>query len=77
MQDALSLHDACVVMKPHEPTQKGPQRPSTRRPNTAPPAAPRVRSTDLLGTANEVEIQHGDALYRLRLTALGKLILTK
>ncbi|NDW06500.1 hemin uptake protein HemP [Jiella sp. 40Bstr34] len=31
----------------------------------------------LLGEAREVEIHHGDAVYRLRLTKAGKLILTK
>lgn len=38
---------------------------------------PRVSSASLLRGGRELEIQHGDALYRLRLTALGKLILTK
>jgi len=37
----------------------------------------RWRSTELLGSAQEVEIEHGQAVYRLRQTALGKLILTK
>jgi len=37
----------------------------------------RWRSTELLGSAQEIEIEHGQAVYRLRLTALGKLILTK
>jgi len=27
--------------------------------------------------ASEVEIQHGEAIYRLRITSLGKLLLTK
>ena len=47
---------------------------------SAPAAAPtsrRWRSTDLFGPAHEVEIEHGQAVYRLRLTSLGKLILTK
>lgn len=38
---------------------------------------PRTSSDALLRGARELEIQHGDALYRLRLTAQGKLILTK
>lgn len=38
---------------------------------------PRTTSAALLQGARELEIQHGDALYRLRLTAQGKLILTK
>ncbi len=37
----------------------------------------RWRSIELFGTDSEVEIQHGEAIYRLRQTALGKLILTK
>lgn len=58
-----------------------------------PPAAPRERShqpsaalqppprrwnsTELLADGPLAEIAHGDQVYRLRLTALGKLILTK
>ncbi len=34
-------------------------------------------STDLLGTRTEIQIDHHGAIYRLRVTALGKLILTK
>lgn len=44
------------------------------------PAAikPRVINTDeLFAGAREVWIQHGDQQYRLRITAAGKLILTK
>jgi hemin uptake protein HemP len=41
------------------------------------PARKRVSSEALLGNQREIEIQHGAQLYRLRLTALGKLILTK
>jgi hemin uptake protein HemP len=41
------------------------------------PAARRWRSTELFGPAQEIEIEHGQAVYRLRLTSLGKLILTK
>ncbi len=40
-------------------------------------ARPTLDSADLFGGGNEVHIVHGDALYRLRRTALGKLILTK
>lgn len=47
-----------------------------------PPTQPAVaqrrwRSRELFGQAQEVEIEHGGSVYRLRLTALGKLILTK
>lgn len=37
----------------------------------------RLSSTQLLDGANEVEIEHRGAMYRLRLTSLDKLILTK
>lgn len=40
-------------------------------------AGPRVSSASLLRGSRELEIVHGDAVYRLRLTAMGKLILTK
>lgn len=35
------------------------------------------RSGELLGSHSEIQIDHHGALYRLRVTALGKLILTK
>jgi hemin uptake protein HemP len=41
------------------------------------PTTARWRSSELLGSAREVAIEHGGQIYRLRLTALGKLILTK
>ena len=37
----------------------------------------RLDSRTLLGRDREVEIEHADQIYRLRLTTLGKLILTK
>lgn len=37
----------------------------------------RLQSNELLGSAQEVEIEHAGAIYRLRQTSLGKLILTK
>lgn len=42
-----------------------------------PKLARRFSSPELFAGACEVEIEHGGALYRLRVTALGKLILTK
>jgi hemin uptake protein HemP len=36
-----------------------------------------LSSEQLFAGSTEIEIQHGDAVYRLRRTALGKLILTK
>lgn len=41
------------------------------------PERRRLSSQALLGNEREVEIEHGGQLYRLRLTSLGKLILTK
>jgi len=38
---------------------------------------PRWTSETLLHGGQQVEIEHGDQVYRLRLTSLGKLILTK
>ncbi|MES2584495.1 MAG: hemin uptake protein HemP [Pseudomonadota bacterium] len=44
----------------------------------APLAGPvRVSSQSLFSGAHEVEIEHHGAVYRLRQTSLGKLILTK
>ena len=40
-------------------------------------ARKRINSKTLLGSEREIEIDHGGQLYRLRITALGKLILTK
>jgi hemin uptake protein HemP len=37
----------------------------------------RVSSSELMGAAREMEIEHAGAVYRLRVTSLGKLILTK
>jgi len=57
----------------------GPAEPSMRI--AASPAAPgaraRVPSNDILRGSAEVEIDHRGTLYRLRVTSLGKLILTK
>lgn len=44
---------------------------------TAAAAARRWRSAELFGPEQEIEIEHGQAVYRLRRTSLGKLILTK
>lgn len=37
----------------------------------------RLNSQALMGNEREIEIEHSGQLYRLRLTSLGKLILTK
>jgi len=46
-------------------------------PGAGPGAPPHWQSRQLFGPHAEVTIAHGDAVYRLRITALGKLILTK
>ena len=55
--------------------------PETSMRSAASPAAPvprpRVPSNDILRGNAEVEIDHRGTLYRLRVTSLGKLILTK
>jgi hemin uptake protein HemP len=61
------------------PASAGPARsPLHGTPAEARPTAPRRwRSAEIFGAAQEIEIEHGQAVYRLRLTSLGKLILTK
>ena len=61
-----------------------PNPPSPARPASPPVATLSVNdrpaqfdSQALLGDRAEVQIVHGDQVYRLRRTALGKLILTK
>lgn len=41
------------------------------------PSVRRLDSRTLLGRDREVEIEHAGQVYRLRLTSLGKLIMTK
>ena len=40
-------------------------------------APPVIDSADLFGSATEIAITHADAVYRLRITRQGKLILNK
>lgn len=67
----------------HTPPSPGPQSTSAGTDvsvRSAPsPIAPRPRvaSADILRGNAEVEIEHRGTLYRLRVTSLGKLILTK
>lgn len=44
---------------------------------SAPAVTERLSSTALLRGRREIEIDHEGAVYRLRVTTLGKLILTK
>lgn len=62
----------------------GPVAATTRAPAAPAPGVPasasssrRWRSAELFGPAQEIEIEHGESVYRLRRTSLGKLILTK
>jgi hemin uptake protein HemP len=56
-----------------------PYTPSVRiaRPRPRILSTPRWISQDIFSGATEVEIEHQGAIYRLRQTAQGKLILTK
>jgi len=50
---------------------------TTPSPPSRAPATVRLDSAQLFGGAVEVQIDHHGAIYRLKQTALGKLILTK
>jgi hemin uptake protein HemP len=55
-----------------------PPQPSVPPTRALPTPAPRcIPSGQLFGSATEVQIEHRGTLYRLKQTALGKLILTK
>lgn len=56
--------------------QAPPNTPATP-PRRSPAEPVRTTSAALFKGAREIEIDHGGAIYRLRQTALGKLILTK
>ena len=58
------------AMSPDDPSQ-----PRTAAAAREPP--PRVKVADLLGGAREAILEHDGQEYRLRITARGKLILTK
>jgi hemin uptake protein HemP len=55
----------------------GPAGTRAERPLPAAASGRRWISADLFGALTEIEIEHGAAVYRLRQTSLGKLILTK
>ena len=57
--------------------ESAPAQPPAAGSTEAPARQRRWRSSELFGSAQEVEIEHGDAVYRLRQTSLGKLIMTK
>ena len=65
-----------------QPDSRDPRPPAAQPPlRTAAACAaarrPRWTSAELFAGAEEIEIQHGEAVYRMRITSLGKLILTK
>ena len=65
---------------PTGPRTLSPGSDESLRPAASPAASvprPRVASTEILRGSAEVEIDHRGTLYRLRVTSLGKLILTK
>jgi len=69
-----------ITMSPHgkPPSREAPLARPARQPGSE-PSLPRLRwsSSTLLGGCREVEIEHEQVVYRLQLTSLGKLILTK
>jgi len=60
------------IARPH----RLPEAPAAPAPG-GPAQRPRLHTEALFGAAQEIEIQHREAVYRLRITSLGKLILTK
>jgi hemin uptake protein HemP len=65
---------ASQPLPPVEPPMAGPP---ARGPTPVREEVHRISSDELLAGAQEVQIEHRGALYRLRQTSLGKLILTK
>ena len=65
------------VLPPSLPVNPAKARPAAASGDDRGVDLPRLSSRDLLGQGREVEIEHEAMLYRLRVTALGKLILTK
>lgn len=63
MSNTAHPHSADVGPRPPMPAPSGPPK--------------RLSSTSLLQGAPEIEIEHNGAVYRLRQTSQGKLILTK
>lgn len=57
-----------------EPVRSGE---ASRPTHSQAPERRRLASEKLFDGRTEIEIAHGDAIYRLRVTSLGKLILTK
>ncbi|WP_084205732.1 hemin uptake protein HemP [Thiomicrorhabdus chilensis] len=49
----------------------------TTKPDSTPETVKVIDSRELLGEHNQIQIQHGQSLYQLRITRENKLILTK
>lgn len=60
-----------------DPAASGTDTKVTHGERSIPLADNRLNSRDLFAGAREITISHGDEIYRLRLTAQNKLILTK
>jgi hemin uptake protein HemP len=74
MTNMLQMRTIRTKILPEMKTKdNGPTSPSAPRTPAKPPL---VRSSELLGSAGELLIEHEGRLYRLRRTRLGKLILT-
>ena len=67
------------LIKPRPRTEPTPLPAEVHAASRAPidPSPENWSSDRLLAGRNEISITHGDSIYRLRLTSLGKLILTK
>ena len=67
----------CIMLKHVNPKPNGVHG-QTGAPRCQPEPSPkRINSAELLGQHRVVEILHDGSVYQLRLTAAGKLILTK
>ncbi len=73
MQSPIELSPSPAEAHPHLSAEHSVAAPFS----TTPKARKQINSRDLLQDQREVEIEHAGQIYRLRLTALGKLILTK
>jgi hemin uptake protein HemP len=60
-----------------DPASSGADTKTTHIERSIPLADNRLNSRDLFAASREIIISHGDEIYRLRLTAQNKLILTK
>jgi hemin uptake protein HemP len=74
-REAMAAPDR--LLRPPLPADPEPAGPTIERRLPATGNGRRWTSADLFGTLSEIEIEHGPAIYRLRQTSLGKLILTK